>query len=62
MAAWEQALERFRGGYGHEPDFEDQTDQRLYLQLLEEEVHIGVEAKLAEAFQEATRRMEAVGR
>jgi hypothetical protein len=58
VPVWPEVLERFRGAYGCEPDFEDATDRYLLIQLLEEAVHAKIARKLVVMFREATKRIE----
>lgn len=61
-AAWEAALERFRGGYGCEFDPTDATDRFCFMQLLEEAVHDRITRDLVASFRRATEKMKAATR
>jgi hypothetical protein len=58
---WQTALQRFRDGYGCEPDFLEDEDRTAFLQLLRAEVAITVRAELASFFTEATARLREEG-
>lgn len=58
-AAWEAALERFRGGYGCDFDPADPSDLSPFMDLLQQEVEHRINRSLVTAFREATARVEA---
>lgn len=57
--AWAVALDRFRGGYGGEPDLDNQTDRFLFLELLEYEIRARIEADIAKFFYAEAARIHA---
>jgi hypothetical protein len=59
---WAIALDRFRGGYGAEPDLDNQTDRYLFLELLTYEIRARMEQGMAEFFLAEIPKLEEAGK
>jgi hypothetical protein len=55
---WQAAVERFTGGYGSPPDFNEDEDRAAFLQLLREELS---STEMAEFFTREAARLREEG-
>jgi len=56
-AEWQTAYDRFVGGYGSEPDLDNQIDRHLFLELLTYEIRTRMEQGMADFFNAETQKL-----